>query len=34
VTTTDAKQEKQLIREMQIIKESKPFIEELDQLRE
>jgi hypothetical protein len=30
VTTTDAKQEKQLIREMQIIKESKPFIEELD----
>ena len=34
VTSTDAKREKELIKEMLFIKESKPYIEEIDRLRD
>ena len=33
-TSTDGKAEKELIKEMKFIKESKPYIEEIDRLRE
>lgn len=34
VTSTDSKKEKEFIKEMNFIKESKPYIEEIDRLRE
>lgn len=33
ITTTNAKDERQLIKEMAFIKESRPFIEEIEQLK-